>query len=426
MERDVIENLIKWKDKIDRKPLVLRGARQVGKTWLMKYFGENYYDNYAYFNMDNDDILKGIFDKNYDTNRIIDELKLYSKVDIKKNKTLIIFDEIQEIPKTLTSLKYFCEENNEYHIICAGSLLGIALHKGTSFPVGKVEFENIFPLSFGEYLTAKGLREYRQIIDNKDYDKMKTFKSIYIDNLKEYYYIGGMPEVVSDFINNKNFEKVRTLQKNIIYMYESDFSKHVENNLVLRIKEVFNSIPKQLGNENKKFMYSNIQKGSRASKYEEAIMWLNDCGIIYKVNRVSDVKIPLKAYEENNVFKLYMVDVGLLSCMNNIKLETLINGNELFVEFKGALTENYVCGELIKKHNNTISYFTNERSTLEIDFLVDNGDEIIPIEVKSSINLRSKSLNTFIDKYKIKKAIRYSLADYKENEIITDIPLFAI
>ena len=190
MERDVIENLIKWKDKIDRKPLVLRGARQVGKTWLMKYFGENYYDNYAYFNMDNDDILKGIFDKNYDTNRIIDELKLYSKVDIKKNKTLIIFDEIQEIPKTLTSLKYFCEENNEYHIICAGSLLGIALHKGTSFPVGKVEFENIFPLSFGEYLTAKGLREYRQIIDNKDYDKMKTFKSIYIDNLKEYYYIG--------------------------------------------------------------------------------------------------------------------------------------------------------------------------------------------------------------------------------------------
>lgn len=426
MKRKVIEELIKWKNKANRKPLILRGARQVGKTWLMKSFAEEYFDNYAYFNMDNDDILKQIFDRNYDTDRIVDELKIYSGVNIEKGKTLIIFDEIQEIPKALTSLKYFCEENSDYYIICAGSLLGVALHRGTSFPVGKVEFVDVYPLSFKEYLVAKSLYDYEEIIENKDYEKIKVFKNIFIDNLKEYFYVGGMPEVVSSFINNKDYDEVRELQRNIIYMYENDFSKHAENNIVPRIRDVYNSISKQLGNENKKFKYSNISKGGRASQYREAIMWLVDCGIVNKVNRVSDVKLPLKAYEDEDCFKLYLSDVGLLSCMNKLKLETLVNGNELFVEFKGALSENFICNELIKNKSLNISYYTNDRSTLEIDFLIDDGNEIVPVEVKAGINLRAKSLNTFIARYKIKKAIRYSLADYKENDVIVDIPMCAI
>lgn len=426
MERKIITELIQWKNKADRKPLILRGARQVGKTWIMKHFAKEYFDNYVYFNMDNDDILSQIFEKNYDTNRIIDELKIYSSKNIEKNKTLIIFDEIQEIPKALTALKYFCEENNEYYIICAGSLLGVALHKGTSFPVGKVDFADIYPLSFREYLIAKGLNDYEQILENNNYERMKTFKNIFIDNLKEYFYVGGMPEVVSSFINNKNYEEVRNLQRNIIDMYQNDFSKHAENSIVPRIREVYNSISKQLGNENKKFKYSNINKGARASSYEEAIMWLKDCGLIYKINKVTDVKLPSKSYENNDFFKLYLSDVGLLSCMNNLKLETIINGNEIFVEFKGALAENFVCNELIKNKSQNISYYANDRNTLEIDFLIDDGAEIIPVEVKSGINLRSKSLKAFIEKYNIKKALRYSLADYKLNDIIIDLPMYAV
>ena len=402
MHRFAINKLLTWKSKVARKPLILRGARQVGKTWLMKRFGEKYFDNYAYFNMDNDDVLRQIFEKNYDTNRIIEELKIYSGINIEKNKTLIIFDEIQEIPKALTSLKYFNEDNNDYYIICAGSLLGIALHKGTSFPVGKVEFIDIYPLSFKEYLLAKNLNDYEKLLEEKDYDKIKTFKTIYIENLKEYFYIGGMPEVVSNFINNKDYVAARELQQNIIYMYESDFSKHADNNIVPKIRDIYNSISRQLGKENKKFKYSEMKKGARAGHYDEAIMWLTDCGIIYKINKVADVKLPLKAYEKNEAFKLYLLDVGLLSCMNKLKLETIINGNDIFVEFKGSLSENFICNELIKDNTLNISYYTNDRSTLEIDFLIDTGDTIVPVEVKAGINLRSKSLKTFIDKYGIK------------------------
>ena len=426
MNRDILKKLIIWKNKKDRKPLILRGARQVGKTWIMKHFGELEYQNVSYFNMDNDKILSNIFETNFDTDRIINELKLYSGINIEKNKTLIIFDEIQEIPKAISSLKYFCENNNDYHIICAGSLLGIALHKGTSFPVGKIDFEDLYPLSFKEYLDAKGLNEYRQIIENQDFEKINTFKNIFIKNLKEYFYVGGMPQIVENFINEKDYDKVRDLQRNILDMYENDFSKHADKNIVPRIRQVFNSISKQLSQENKKFKYGNIEKGGRSSQYEEAILWLKDCGIVHKINRLTDIKIPARAYEEDNIFKLFFVDVGLLSCMNNLSQKTLIEGNELFIEFKGALSENFVCNELIRNKKTSLSYYTNDRSTLEIDFIVDDGYDLIPIEVKSSINLRSKSLKTFIEKFKIKKAIRYSLANYKENEIITDIPMFAI
>ena len=426
MNRDILKKLIIWKNKKDRKPLILRGARQVGKTWIMKHFGELEYQNVSYFNMDNDKILSNIFETNFDTDRIINELKLYSGINIEKNKTLIIFDEIQEIPKAISSLKYFCENNNDYHIICAGSLLGIALHKGTSFPVGKIDFEDLYPLSFKEYLDAKGLNEYRQIIENQDFEKINTFKNIFIKNLKEYFYVGGMPQIVENFINEKDYDKVRNLQRNILDMYENDFSKHADKNIVPRIRQVFNSISKQLSQENKKFKYGNIEKGGRSSQYEEAILWLKDCGIVHKINRLTDIKIPARAYEEDNIFKLFFVDVGLLSCMNNLSQKTLIEGNELFIEFKGALSENFVCNELIRNKKTSLSYYTNDRSTLEIDFIVDDGYDLIPIEVKSTINLRSKSLKTFIEKFKIKKAIRYSLADYKENEIITDIPMFAI
>lgn len=426
MYRYALEELYKWKTKKKRKPLIIEGARQVGKTWLMKEFGEKAYENTLYINMDSNNQIKELFEVDLNVERIIMGLELYFGKKINPDNTLIVFDEVQEIPKALSSLKYFYENAPQYHIVCAGSLLGIALHEGTSFPVGKVDFLKLYPLSFKEFMLATGLEQYVELLDRQDFEMMNVFRNIYIDALKRYLFIGGMPEVVLHFSENKDFNEVREIQNRILEAYEQDFSKHAPNEIVPKIRMVWNSIPSQLAKENKKFIYGLIRDGARAKDYETAIMWLSDCGLIHKVSRVNAGRIPLKAYEDLKSFKLFLLDVGLLSCMTGLKQKALLEKNEMFTEFKGALTEQYVLQQLIAKDNLSIYYYTNERSTAEIDFVIDNGEEILPVEVKASINLKSKSLKCFREKFGLEKTVRTAMTDFKTENRVVNLPLYAI
>ncbi|MBO4941508.1 MAG: ATP-binding protein, partial [Clostridia bacterium] len=378
MYRYAIENLDKWKNSKNRKPLIIEGARQVGKTWIMKEFGKKSYNKTVYINFDSNVQMAELFSIDLNVERIIMGLELYAGHKINPADTLIIFDEVQEVPKALSSLKYFYENAPEYHIVCAGSLLGIALHEGTSFPVGKVDFLKLYPLSFKEFLMAIGLERFAELLDKKDYDMIKSFKQTYIDALKQYYYVGGMPEVVASFADEKDFNEARKIQKRILTAYEQDFSKHAPKEIVPKIRMLWNSIPSQLAKENKKFIYGLIREGARAKDYETAIMWLSDCGLVHKVSRINAPNIPLKAYEDLKAFKLFIVDVGLLGAMVGLNQRTLLNGNELFTEFKGALTEQYVMQQLAVNQDLGIYYYTNDRNTCEVDFIVDNGDNIIP------------------------------------------------
>ena len=423
MKRSALVNLEKWKHKKTRKPLILEGARQVGKTWIMKEFGQTY-KNIAYINFDGNDSLKTLFSIDFDTTRILSGLELYVGEEIKPEITLIIFDEIQEVPLAITSLKYFYENAPQYHIICAGSLLGIALHEGTSFPVGKVDFLRMYPLSFYEFLLAIGKERFAKILKKHDYQMIASFKNIYIDALKSYYVLGGMPEVVDTFAKNNDYNEAIAIQKKILNTYEQDFSKHAPNEIVPKIRMLWNNIPSQLAKENKKFIYGLVREGSRAKDYELALLWLQDCGLVHKITRTNAAKIPLKAYEDLKSFKLFMLDVGLLCCMTGIAPRTILEGNSLFVEFKGSLTEQFVCQELQLQEQLNTYYYTNDRGSCEIDFVVDNGYSIVPIEVKAEINLRAKSLKTYCEKFNPTLAIRTSMADYKKDEIL-DIPLYA-
>lgn len=426
MYRYAIENLDKWKNSKNRKPLIIEGARQVGKTWIMKKFGEKSYNRTAYINFDSNAQMAELFSADLNVERIIMGLELYAGHKIDPSDTLIIFDEVQEVPKALSSLKYFYENAPEYHIVCAGSLLGIALHEGTSFPVGKVDFLKLYPLSFKEFLMAIGLERFAELLDKKDYDMIKSFKQTYVDALKQYYYIGGMPEAVASFAEEKDFSEARKIQKGILTAYEQDFSKHAPKEIVPKIRMLWNSIPSQLARENKKFIYGLVRKGARAKDYETAIMWLSDCGLVHKVSRINAPKIPLKAYEDLKAFKLFIADVGLLGAMVGLNQRTLLNGNELFTEFKGALTEQYVMQQLAVNQDLGIYYYTNDRNTCEIDFIVDNGDNIIPIEVKAEINLKAKSLKTYREKFAPEISIRSSMADYREDAGLINLPLYAI
>lgn len=426
MYRNAMEELYKWKEKKNKKPLVIRGARQVGKTWIMKKFGESAYKKTVYINFDNNQQMKELFDKDMKTDRIIMGLELYTGNKINPEETLLIFDEVQEVPKALTSLKYFNENAPEYQIICAGSLLGVALHEGTSFPVGKVEFMDLYPLSFSEFMRAMGKEQFVQLLKDGNFDLATTFRQDYIDLLKYYYYVGGMPEVVSNFAENMDFNEAREIQKRILMAYEQDFSKHAPNEIIPRIRMLWNSIPSQLTKENKKFVYGLIKEGSRAKEYEMSMLWLIDCGLVHKVQRVTAPNLPLKAYEDLKAFKLFMLDVGLLSCMVNLKQSVLLEGNELFKEFKGALTEQYVLQQLITLNNIDTYYWTNDRGSAEIDFLVDTGDEIVPIEVKAETNLKAKSLKSYYEKFSPEISIRTAMTDYKKEEWLLNIPLWAI
>ena len=426
MYRTAIEKLLKWKQNKHRKPMIIEGARQVGKTWLMKEFGQQAYADTVYINFDSNSRMAELFASDLDTERLIMGLELYAGHKIDPDNTLLIFDEVQEVPRALSSLKYFYENVPQYHIVCAGSLLGIALHQGTSFPVGKVDFMNLYPLSFREFLMANGQERFAELIDKRDFQMITSFKLTYIDALKHYYYVGGMPEAVQSFAENKDFNEVREIQRRILMAYEQDFSKHAPNEIVPRLRMIWNSIPSQLAKENKKFIYGLVREGARAKDYEAAIMWLSDCGLVHKISRVNTAGIPLRAYEDLKAFKLFVVDVGLLGCMAGLRQHTLLDGNDLFVEFKGALTEQYVCQQLKNIEDLDIYYYTNDRGSCEIDFVVDTGGKIVPVEVKAEVNLRAKSLKSYQEKFSPEISVRTSMADYKKEEWLVNLPLYAI
>lgn len=426
MYRIAMEKLLKWKQSKRRKPLIIEGARQVGKTWLMKEFGRQAYADTVYINFDSNSRMAELFASDLDTEHLIMGLELYIGRKIDPENSLLIFDEVQEVPRALTSLKYFYENAPEYHIVCAGSLLGIALHQGTSFPVGKVDFLKLYPLSFKEFLMATGKERFAELLDKRDFPMITSFKQLYIDALKQYYFIGGMPEAVQSFVENKDFNEVREIQKRILAAYEQDFSKHAPVEIVPRLRMLWNSIPSQLAKENKKFIYGLIREGARAKDYETAIMWLSDCGLVHKVTRVNAAGIPLRAYEDLKAFKLFVVDVGLLGYMTGLRQRTLLEGNDLFVEFKGALTEQYVCQQLKTMEDLDVYYYTNDRGSCEVDFIIDTGEQVVPVEVKAEVNLRAKSLKTYYGKFSPQISVRTSMADYKREEWLVNLPLYAI
>ena len=421
-----MEQLQKWKVKNKRKPLIIRGARQVGKTWLMKEFGATAYLGIVYINFDNNERMKLLFEGSLEVERLVTGLELYAGHKIDPDNTLLIFDEVQEVPRALTSLKYFNEDAPQYQIICAGSLLGVALHQGTSFPVGKVEFLDLYPLSYFEFMLAMGKERHVALVQSGDFDMATSFKQDYIDLLKHYYYVGGMPEVVQAFADNRDFNEVREIQERILSAYEQDFSKHAPNEAVPRIRMLWNSIPAQLAKENKKFIYGLIKEGARAKEYELAMLWLTDCGLVHKVHRVKAPNLPLKAYEDPKAFKLFLVDVGLLSCMVGLRQNVLLDGNGFFKEFKGALTEQYVLQQLKTLKGISTYYWTADRGTAEVDFVIDTGSDVIPIEVKAEMNLQAKSLKVYRDKYQPKLSVRTSTADYKKEDWLLNLPLWTI
>ena len=428
MYRKIINDLKKWKDKKERHPLILKGARQVGKTWILQEFGKEFFDDVLYINFENENNLSDLFEGSIEPNRIIEYLSAIHHKKIVPEKTLIIFDEIQELPRALTSLKYFAEQAPQYAICCAGSLLGVFLHNEVSFPVGKVDFLELQPLDFEEFLIANNENELIEIIRK---NKMLQLPEIFIeklkDYLKKYFIIGGMPRAVRTWIEEKDFEKVENIQKDILEAYERDFSKHTDNNTATKIEYVWKSIPSQLAKENRKFIYGVIKDGARAREYENAINWLESTGLIRIVNRVKcGDKLPLKAYEDLKAFKIYLLDIGLLRVLCELDYETIINKDTIYNEFNGLLTEQFVIQELKNINKiNTVYYWTNEY-TSEVDFVFSYKNLIIPVEAKSGINVKSQSLKIFMNEYNTKLAVRYSLLNLKKDDNKLNIPLYCI
>lgn len=425
MKRFIMKDLLKWKNSKNRKPLILKGARQVGKTYILKEFGKENYEGLAYFNFDHDENLYNLFEKTKDPKRILEQLAfIYGKAIIPE-KTLIFFDEIQECPNALNSLKYFNEEANEYHIVCAGSLLGIRLSH-TSFPVGKVEFMNLYPMSFSEFLIAdncENLVDYMKSI-NKIEKIPDMFFDMLEEKLKAYFIIGGMPEVVYSWVNEKDMERVNTIQNDILLSYESDFAKHVSNNEANKISLIWNNVPSQLAKENKKFLYQVIKNGARAREYENALNWLNDANLIYKIYNVTKSDIPLISYNDLSSFKIYINDVGLLRKKVNLDSKIVIEGNTLFQEFKGALSENFVLNMLNIVYRNVPNYFTFDR--YEIDFIIQLNNKILPIEVKSGRVTNNNSLTKYIQKNNPDISVRLSMNNLSKDGCILNIPLFLV
>lgn len=426
MYRSAIKRLKEWKNKEDRKPMILMGARQVGKTWIMKEFGKNEYAKVAYISFYNNERMNDVFDMDFDIDRIIMNLNIESGVSITPNDTLIILDEIQNAPKALESLKYFCEDANEYHVIAAGSLLGVAVHENVSFPVGKVDMLDLYPFSFREFLLAMDEKSLVMALDSKDFSIIDNFSDKFLFWLKNYYYIGGMPAVVDSFRRNKDYVKTRQIQKDILRQYEQDFGKHVDAKNLPRIRMVWQSIPIQLAKENKKFFFGQIKKGARSSDFEIAIQWLMDSGLIYKVNRVNEPHMPLKAYINMSAYKLFILDIGLLGALSDLPAKTILEKDEIFVEFKGAFTEQYVLQQLICDTQYTPYYYGTDKSTFEQDFMIQMEDRIVPIEVKAEGNVYSQSLKAYCEKYHPKKAVRFSTLKYVDQGWMVNIPLYAI
>lgn len=426
MYRTAMDALLQWKEKINRKPLIIMGARQVGKTWLMKEFGKTHYEKTAYISFYNNKRMDDVFQADFDIKRILMNLNIESGVTITPGDTLIILDEIHDSPKVLESLKYFCEEAPQYHVVAAGSLLGVTIHEGVSYPVGKVDLLDLYPLNFREFLYAMDEQSLADALATRDYALIDNFSEKYLFWLKNYYYVGGMPAVVDEFRQNRDYAEVRQIQNDIVRQYEGDFGKHVDARTLPRIRLVWDSVPLQLAKENKKFFFGQIKKGARSSEYEIAIQWLVDCGLIYKVNRVNEPNMPLKAYKSMNAYKLFVLDVGLLGAMSELEAESILEGNDIFIEFKGALTEQYVLQQLISDTRYNPYYFGTEKATFEQDFLIQKGKDIVPIEVKAGENIRSQSLKAYCDKYKPNKAVRFSTLKYMDQGWMENIPLYAV
>lgn len=425
MRRKAIEELYRWKASADRKPLIVQGARQVGKTWLMKEFAKEAYKKCAYVNFEDNDMLRQLFEHDFDIQRIINSIQWTTGVTIDTD-TLIVLDEIQEVPRGITALKYFQEKAPEYHVMAAGSLLGIAMHHNDSFPVGKVDFMYLYPLSFFEFLEAVGEKRMVDLLMSKDWQTITMFRAKFEERLRQYYFVGGMPAVVAAFAEDGNLERVRTLQNGILDSYERDFSKHAPAIEVPRIRMVWQSIPAQLSKENRKFIYGVVKEGARAKDFELAIEWLKDAGLIYKVNRCKKGQMPLAAYEDFAAFKIFMSDIGLMGAMSKLPPQSLINGNALFTDFKGALTEQYVMQQLKTSSKLSVYYWSADSSRGEIDFLVQRDSDIIPIEVKAEENLQAKSLRSFIDKNPELHGVRLSMSPYREQDWMTNYPLYSI
>lgn len=425
MERLLMKDLVEWKNKSRRKPLVIHGARQVGKTWIMKEFGKRYYENCVYISFDNNERMKHTFELDFDIDRIISALKIESGCNFEVKNTLLIFDEIQEVPKAMTALKYFYENAPEYAIVAAGSLLGMALHEGTSFPVGKVDFMNLYPLNFREFLMAVGEIPLAELLGKKDYDLQNTFSGKYTDLLRKFYYVGGMPEAVQTFIDTDDLKEVRNIQKELLLYYENDFSKHAPLEQIPRIQMVWNSIPAQLAKENRKFIYGIVREGARAKDYEIAIQWLMDYGLVHKSYRVTKPGMPLISYMEQSSFKMFMLDVGLLAAKGNLSARTLLEGNKVFEEFKGSLTEQFVAQELVSS-GIELHYYSEKNSSGEIDFIIQKEEYIIPIEVKAEENLRAQSLKAYCKKNEPDIAVRTSMSDYRKEAWMVNVPLYAL
>ena len=426
MERKAYSQLLAWKNNPHHKPLILNGARQVGKTWLLKHFGEKEYKNVAYVNCDRSPQMEMILREGFDMSRIIRNISAMTNVDIRPHETLIILDEIQSIPKGLSSLKYFCEDAPDYDVAVAGSLMGLQLHRGESFPVGKVDMLKLYPMTFGEFLLAKGEKVKKEALDNKEYETMSAVSPLYVELLRQYYFTGGMPAAVSAFIEGQPLHTVRQIQKDILNDYIRDFSKHAPGNEVPRINLVWNSIPSQLGKENRKFIYGMLKKGARAKEFELAIQWLVDCGLVYKIPRTAKVAMPVRFYEDFSAFKLYLLDVGLFGAMVNAPASEILIGSNIFSEYKGTFTELYVLQQMVTVRDLDIYYYSTDDSRTEIDFIVQHEGRVTPVEVKAEENLRAKSLRQVVTNNPSLHGLRFSMSDYRQEDWLDNVPLYGV
>ncbi len=426
MERLVLQQLKTWKNQNDRKPLIVNGARQVGKTWALREFAKREYKKEAYILCRKNELVEQIFNRDFDVQRILISLSAVTHVDITPGDTLIILDEVQEIPEAIEALKYFCENAPEYHIAVAGSLLGISLHHDVSYPVGKVNEIEVYPMSYGEFLLAKGEEQAYRLLEEHNFDITNLLHEKYVDLLRQYYYVGGMPEAVKKYVESSALQEVRRIQQEILKGYERDFSKHAPKEMVERIRLVWKSIPSQLFKDNKKFIYGALRKGARAREFEEAIEWLVDSGLLYKVPRCSKPALPLNIYEDFSMFKLYLVDVGLLGAMVNTDPSQVLINNQIFSEYKGGMTEEYVLQEMKSRGIAPIYYHNTDNSRLELDFLIQYCGRLLPIEVKAEGNVKSNSLTTLLRSNSDLRAVRFSMLPYKKQEQLYCVPLYAV
>lgn len=425
MKRDLYQKLIAWKNNPVRKPLVIKGARQVGKTFLITEFGRREFESFVILNADKDRRVREIFSHGYETKRMIMDIETLSGQSVTPGKTLVFIDEVGDAPEALAALKYFCEDAPQYHIVVAGSLLGLAIHKGVSFPVGKVDELSLYPLSFPEFVRARlGASAWQRLREDPP-ENLVSLRSTFTDSLREYYFTGGMPEVVQGLLDGREYRELRNIQKQILSDYSLDISKHAEPNILGRIHQVWNSIPQQLAKNNRKFIYGDIQKGARAKDFELAIEWLIDAGVVYRVPRVRKAGMPLKYYEDFSAFKLFMVDHGLMGAQVDAPISEILLKQNVFEEYRGTFTEQYVFEQLISHADTGIFYYDSESTKLELDFLMQGENYLVPIEVKAEENLRSKSLRQFYIDYPNSKPVRISMSDYRKQDWLTNVPLYA-